>query len=194
MVVSHHVVATSLLTEPSFQPHTLWNTKHFISLYVKCLYCVLSSFLHSPPNPHPKSVNQYVYVLRNPVKQKKTSLQHKPFSGAKWFLLYHCVTLSNCWFSLGNRHGMMPIGISAVSRLHIGGEVVFFWPLSSFEDVFIFSVPQRTFIATLCVLPTTILAFEFDGHLALVDGVSCPQISSAHTWAHSCFFEQLPGL
>lgn len=76
---------------------------------------------------------------------------------------------------------MMPIGISAVSRLHIGGEVVFFWPLSSFEDVFIFSVPQRTFIATLCVLPTTILAFEFDGHLALVDGVSCPQISSAHT-------------
>lgn len=47
--------------------------------------------------------------------------------------------------------------------------------LASLEGVFIFSPPCRAFIAILCGLPATELAFESGGQPALVDGISRPQ-------------------
>lgn len=79
----------------------------------------------------------------------------------------------------------------AVLLLQFGGGVGLCTPLGSLEDVFIFSLLYRMFTALLCGLPTTALAFEFGGQLALGGGGEIsparpPTISSTHM--HPCTY------
>lgn len=66
-------------------------------------------------------------------------------------------------------------------------EVGLHWPLGSLEDVFIFSVLVRMFTTILCGLPTTVLAFEFGGQLALRGGYPLldPPQTPTHAQGHT---------
>lgn len=123
------------------------------------------------------------------LQSKKTSVQQNLFCSQVTSPLSSCYIL-NCWFSFGNRDEM---------EYHrwLCYTVWVRWCLLASEFMWggYVYIPQRTFIAILCVLPATAVAFEFGGQLAppsrwclLSPHFSCTHISTLlFLWAAARF-------